>query len=376
MSSKLPICGRTTAGDLRHGVDVVWTPEHSRVLPRVSIIVPVYNGEKYLRESLDSILAQTYPNTEILVMDDASTDGTADILRFYGDRVRVIRQPRNRGIYANANDGISIARGEYIAIYHADDVYAPTMVEREVEFLERYPEAGAAFSNMTFIGPTSQEFGRLELPPEVKGNRPLDFPIILNALLRHTNHMLMCPTAMIRASVYRDVGVYRQDRFRNTADMEMWLRIAQKYPVGILEERLLRYRHFHDSSSLRYHKLRTVPGRYFEIMDLYLEEGARKLATREALAAHEAHRAEDLLMATTANYILNQRQDTKAMLSRVRAARLLGSPSIQRSRMLALFLMLQVLARLPRIEFVAGLFRRRWHEKSAPKPKARHKETP
>jgi glycosyltransferase involved in cell wall biosynthesis len=349
-------------------------PEYSHDLPQISIIVPVYNGEKYLRESLDSILAQTYPNTEILVMDDASTDGTADILESYGDRIRVVRQPQNRGIYANANDGIAMAQGEYIAIYHADDVYLPTMVEREVEFLERYPEAGAAFSSMNFIGPTSEEFGQLDLPPEVQGNRPLDFPVILNSLLHYTNHILMCPTAMIRASVYRDVGLYRQDQFRNTADVEMWLRIAQKYPVGILEERLLRYRHFHDSSSLRYHKLRTVPGRYFEIMDLYLEEGGRKLATSEALAAHEAHRAEDLLMATTANYILNQQQDAKAMLSRVRVASLLRSPRIQRGRMLLLFLMLQVLVRLPRIEFIAGLFRRRWHEKRAPRP--RQKGTP
>ena len=106
----------------------------------MSIIVPVYNGEQYLRESLDSILAQTYPITEILVMDDASTDGTAAILESYGDRIRVIRQPQNRGIYANANDGIAMAQGEYIAIYHADDVYLPTMVEQEVEFLERYPD--------------------------------------------------------------------------------------------------------------------------------------------------------------------------------------------------------------------------------------------
>ena len=60
--------------------------------------------------------------------------------------------------------------------------------------------------------------------------------------------------------------------------MEMWLRIAQKYPIGVLEERLIRYRHFHDSSSLRYHKLRTEPGRYFRIVDLYLDNGGRPVA--------------------------------------------------------------------------------------------------
>jgi FkbM family methyltransferase len=337
--------------------------------PLVSIIVPVYNGEKYLRESMDSILGQSYPRTEIIVMDDASTDATPMILESYGRRIRVIRQPQNRGIYANANDGIALARGEYIAVYHADDVYEPAMVEREVEFLECYPEAGAVFCSMIFIGPRSEEFSRLELPAAVRGSRPLDFPVVFNALLRHTNHILMCPTAMVRASVHRDVGVYRQDQFRNTSDMDMWLRISLKYPIGILEERLLRYRHFHDSSSLRYHKLRTELGRYFQIMDLYLEQGGRAVATRAALAAHEAHRAQDLLMVTTSNYILDRRDAAKATLSQVCVGRLLGSSRIQRARMFTLYLLLQGLVRLPRIGFVADLFRRRWHEKAPPKPK-------
>lgn len=343
--------------------------ESAACMPLVSIIVPVYNGEKYVRESLDSILTQTYPRTEIIVMDDASTDGTPAILESYGGRIRVVRQPQNRGIYANANDGISMARGAYIAVYHADDVYEPAMVEREVEFLERYPEAGAVFSSMTFIGPHSEEFGKLELPAAVRGNRPLDYTAVFNALLQHTNHILMCPTAMVRASVHRDVGVYRQDQFRNTSDVEMWLRISQKYPIGILEERLLRYRHFHDSSSLRYHRLRTDQQRYFVIMDLYLEQGGRAVATRSALAAHEAHRAQDLLMATTSNYILGRRDDAKATLSRIRPGNLLGSPRIQRGRMFTLYLVLHAVVRLPRMGFLADLFRRRWHEKIPPKPK-------
>ncbi|MDQ3685332.1 MAG: glycosyltransferase, partial [Acidobacteriota bacterium] len=112
-------------------------------LPLVSIIVPVFNGEKYVRESLDSIVGQTYPHLEILVMDDASTDATPGIIAGYGDRVTSYRQPRNRGQFQNVNDGIGMARGEYIAVYHADDVYEPRIVEREVDFLERHTEAGA-----------------------------------------------------------------------------------------------------------------------------------------------------------------------------------------------------------------------------------------
>src|SRR3989442_1563603 len=134
--------------------------------PLVSIIVPVFNGERYLRESLDSILAQTYPRVEVLVMDDASTDGTPSIIASYGNQVHYYRQPQNRGIYGNMNDGIAMARGEYIAIYHADDVYLPKIVECEVAFLHHHPEAGAVFCQAVFIDSLGREFGRLEIPPE------------------------------------------------------------------------------------------------------------------------------------------------------------------------------------------------------------------
>ncbi len=340
----------------------------SSSLPLVSIIVPVYNGESYVRESLDSILAQTYPNLEIMVLDDASTDNTPAILAEYAGRVELIRQPVNLGIYGNANMGIARAKGKYVAVYHSDDVYLPQMVEEEVAFLERYPEAGAVFTSLTFIGPDSRAFGHMDLPPEAQGNRPMDYRQIFNALLRYTNHLLMCPTAMVRASVHADVGVYNQPVYRNTADMEMWLRIARSYPVGVLEQRLLRYRHFHDSSSMRYHKLRTEPGRYFWIMDLDLDNGGRAVAEPDALAAHEAHRAQDLLMVTTSLYVRGDLEAARKMLDRVKWSALLGSGRIQRGRMLLLDLILRVATRLPRVPALADFFLRRWHAKTAPKP--------
>src|SRR5712692_3658043 len=111
--------------------------------PLVSIIVPVYNGERYLRESLDSILAQLYPALDVLVLDDASTDATPAIVASYRDaRLKYYRQSQNRGIYGNMNDGIAMVDGEFIAIYHADDIYHPSIVEHEVAFLQSYPAAG------------------------------------------------------------------------------------------------------------------------------------------------------------------------------------------------------------------------------------------
>lgn len=355
--------GRRSAGVLSNPAtrSVNTTINGSEELKLVSIVVPVFNGEMYLQESLDSILAQVYPRLEVLVMDDASTDRTPEILRSYGDRVRCHRQEKNRGIYGNTNDGIARARGEYIAVYHADDIYTPDIVAREVQFLEKHPDAGAVFCSDIFIDPNGCEEGRLVLPPEVRGGAPLDFATTFNALLTYKNRFLMCPSSMVRASVYRDVGVYRDQEFRNTSDVEMWLRIAQKYRIGILEDYLFRYRFGHGNSAQRYHRLRTDQERFFEVMDLYLEQGARKVTSPDALAAYESHRAEDRLLRTINCYLLGRMDDARGILETVRAGQIWSSPVVERNRLLMLLFGLRFLVHLPKIPVVANLFEWRWY---------------
>src|SRR6266446_157496 len=140
----------------------------NKSLPLVSIIVPVFNGSEYLRESLDSILAQTYPRIEVLVMNDASTDSTPDIIAGYGDRLRHYSQLHNKRQYQNVNEGLDMVKGKYIAIYHADDVYEPAIVQKEVEFLENHPHVGAIFCHDIFINAEGHEYGRLSIPAELR----------------------------------------------------------------------------------------------------------------------------------------------------------------------------------------------------------------
>lgn len=334
--------------------------------PLVSVVFPVYNGGRYLREALDSVLAQTYRPMEVIVMDDASTDDTPAILATYGDAIRVVRQSQNQGIYPNTNAGIALARGELIASYHSDDVYLPTIVEQEVAFLERYPEVGAVFASDIFIDAEGREYGRLALPPDVPADRPLDFRLILNGLLTHKNQFLRCPTAMVRASVYRDVGVYRADEFSVISDLEMWLRIARRYPIGILSEHLLKYRHFHGNATQAYHHLRTEPNIHFRILDGYVAASEQEETTPEALAAHEAHRAEDRLMLVMNHYIAGAPGLARAALRDVRLQSLVGSPAVQRVRLLILWAALQLLCRLPHFGTVARALYRRWHVKKSP----------
>lgn len=334
--------------------------------PLVSVVVPVYNGARYLRESLDSILAQTYRPLEVLVLDDASTDETPAVAASYGDAVRYHRQPANQGIYANVNTGLALARGDYVAVYHADDVYEPVIMERELDFLQRHPETGAVFCLDVFVDAEGREYGRLVLPPEIPGGRPLPFATVLNGLLLYKNTFLVCPTSLVRAEVYRTVGPYRHDLFLNNADLDMWVRIARRYPIAVLPEHLMRYRHFHGHSAQRDRYLRTRPARHFPIMDLHLAEGARALASPRALAAHEAHRSEDTLMLAIARYITGDLAGARAALREAHIGHLAASPQVQRGRLILLLALFRALSRLPRCALVARAAYARWHAHRAP----------
>jgi len=333
----------------------------------VSIVVPSYNGARYLREALDSILGQTYSNLEVILLDDASTDETPTIAAEYGDRIVYVRQPRNMGIYDNVNVGIERARGELIATYHADDIYLPTIVAAQVKYLDAHPEVGAVFTADIFVDAVGREYGRMVLPSDVRGERPLDYTAVLNALLKYKNRFLVCPTAMVRASVHRAVGLYRQDQYRNTADLEMWLRIARRYPIAVLESHLMKYRHFHGNSSQRYHRLRTAPENFFVILDEYMAAGDRARATAPALVSYEAHRSEDRLMAAISHYIKGELREGRRALREVQIGAIARSPHVQRWRLLVLTAGMWGLLRLPRVEALARRMHDRWHVKRPPK---------
>lgn len=333
--------------------------------PLVSILVPVFNGEQYLREALDSILAQTYPNIEILVMDDASTDSTPNILTSYGNKISYYRQPNNQGIYENVNNGIKMLKGDYIAIYHADDIYMPTIVEREVDFFKRYPATGAVFCEAIFIDSNGYKFGKFNVQPELRGGGPFEYKVIFNALLTYKNRFLICPTSMVHRRVYLEVGGYRGKEFFDSSDLEMWLRIARKYPLGIVEEPLIKYRHGHQSASKIYNHLRTGEELHFHIMDIYIQDGGKSIATPEAILAYNAHRAEDKLMRTINHYILNQNKAAQNILDQIQLGNIFRSSYVQRTRLLILYGVMQVLVRLPRISFIADFFFRRWHSKDS-----------
>src|SRR5581483_9711498 len=188
--------GRRKPGDgeagLRPGVGLALSRRRQMApKPLVSVVVPAFDAARYLGRSLDSILAQSYPELEVVVVDDASTDGTADLLASYDDRrLRVLRNDRNLGQFGAINAGIAAARGAIVAVQHADDEYLPGIVERQVDVLAAHPRAGAAFAFDVFVDEAGSEFGRVRPPAPFAAGGELAYAEVLDGLLRFGNSFI------------------------------------------------------------------------------------------------------------------------------------------------------------------------------------------
>jgi GT2 family glycosyltransferase len=338
--------------------------------PLVSIVVPVFNTAAYLDESLDSILAQTHPRTEVIVVDDASTDATPEVLGKYTGRVQLHRQQERRGIYGNINDGIARARGDYVAVFHADDVYHPRIVEREVAYLSLNAQVDAVFCQSLFVDSATQAFGRRDSPPELRGKRPLDYRTVVNALLTHMNRFLRCPSVMLRAASLREVGPFDKD-YGGSADLHMWLRVAERGRLAILDEYLLAYRIGHGNYSEALHRLRTQPRRYFDIMERCLENGGRTVASAEALRAFEGHQARDTLVRAIHHYLRDEAREARLLLAELRFRELSRRPLVPRRSWRGWALLMHALTRLPSSPGVRRYVHSRWGSGTIPSPRGR-----
>jgi GT2 family glycosyltransferase len=362
----MPLTGSQYAAGGPTGHSVMQRRGEPRNDALVSVIVPVYNGEPFLRESLESILGQTYEALEVIVMDDASTDASAAIaaeLSATDRRLTVRRQERNVGQFANVNAGLELARGDLLAVYHADDVYHPDIVAREVAFLEQHPDAGAVFTLCALIDDGGREIGRVDrLPAGIARAGLVQYPSLLDAVLRHRTIVLPTPSALVRRAVYEDVGLF-STAYGLRGDLEMWLRIARSQPIGVLEEILFRYRVGSHNESMRYSFLRTEPDLLFEVLDDRLVAGDRDLIDPDAVRAYETHRAGDLLEAARNAYAVADRVRLRELLDAVRAGR--GGRDRLRPRLLLLTAALTVLGRLPHSGTVAQRLRRRAEPRSS-----------
>ena len=221
--------------------------------PKVSVIIPTYNRRDLLVRAIDSVLAQTLPVEEIIVIDDGSTDGTGEALRGrFGSRLICLRQD-NAGVSAARNRGITMAQGEYLSLLDSDDEWLPEKTLRQVRWLDAHPAFGMVLCDVlrvTLEGQLVDVFRRREFIPE-DGR-------VLRWVLR--NPALAPLSAMFRREVIDTVGGFDAN-LRTAEDIEFHLRVAREWPIGVVSEALARATRGHDGLS-------SLPGTYDDYQDV------------------------------------------------------------------------------------------------------------
>lgn len=202
--------------------------------PLVSIILPIYNGEKFMRMSIESCIAQTYQNWELIIVDDCSKDDTAKIAKEYeasDTRIHYYKNETNLRLPRNLNRGFSLAKGDYLTWTSDDNYYRPTAIEKMVKELE-HSENEFVFTRYSIINEDDEELSQTVIPKDYRH------------AIWDDNFVGAC--FMYSRKVYETVGEYDPDLFL-CEDYDYWLRIFAQFPVGYLDENLYAYRK-HDRS--------------------------------------------------------------------------------------------------------------------------------
>ncbi len=268
--------------------------------PLVCICIPTYNAEKTIAETLESILAQTYSNVEIHIFDNASTDCTVELVTELGKTIQIHKVQSTSTGEENFTRCLNLGRGEYTAIYHADDLYAPTIIEKEVKFLEENKNAKGVLTFATQIDAEGKEL-KMYLAPESLGLAAGEANVygietLLKAVLENDN-FLFCPSAMIRTNVcINDIKYWKGNLFKSSADLDVWFRLANLGGIGLLNEPLLLYRISSKQWTATYRKKRKVRADTFLVLDAWLgKENIKQSIEKKDVAHYQKLQHHDVL---------------------------------------------------------------------------------
>ena len=211
--------------------------------PLVSILMPVFNGEKYLKAAIESIFKQTYTNFEFIIINDGSTDDSEAIIQTYDDsRIIYIKNPKNYKLIKTLNIGFSLAKGRYIARMDADDISHPDRLQKQVQFLEKNEEYGLVGSGVNLLNGENKSQLLYHADHE-----SLKFALAFYCPFIH-------PSVMIRKSIVEHMEVVFDERFVHAEDYELWTRLAFTTKMANLPEYLLDYR-VHDAQISSQHSV-------------------------------------------------------------------------------------------------------------------------
>ena len=222
--------------------------------PLVSVVIPVYNQERYVAEAVDSVLRQTYKDVELVVVDDGSTDRTPEILKGYGDRLRYIRQ-ENAGAASALNRGIEASRGELVGWLSSDDVYEQAKVERQVALFAARPQVSLVYTDFNVID-GSGRVTRTVRSPYYADRREFIRRLILGNFVNGSS-VIARKSALLATGLFDPTMTYH-------ADANMWLRLLKHSDFGHVPDVLLNYRWHAGNASLNVAGMRRHRYIYFD----------------------------------------------------------------------------------------------------------------
>ncbi|AGB42129.1 putative glycosyltransferase [Halobacteroides halobius DSM 5150] len=211
-------------------------------MPKVSVIIPSYNHEKYIAEAINSVLNQTFQDFELIIVDDGSNDNSVEVIKSFTDsRIDLFCFKENQGASVVVNKCIDRARGKYIAILNSDDIFVLDKLEKQVQFLDKYSEIGAVFSYVELIDETGKQF-KDESHDYYKTFNQKNRTRFewLNYFFNHGN-CLCHPSVLIRKECYNTIGYY-DERLAQLPDFDFWVRLCMKYNIYIMPEQLIKFR--------------------------------------------------------------------------------------------------------------------------------------
>ena len=247
----------------------------------MTICLPTYNRAAMLRNSLQTICAQDYEPLEILISDDASTDGTEELCRELSKtdhRIRYVRHASRLGLYPNHNFCLDECRGEFVCLFHDDDQHHPRLVSESMDFLLRHPEVGVVCSNWDLLDETGRQVGvRDHHVPDVTPG--LEY---ISRTIRSGQTSIGCPGAVIRRASLGSIR-FRLDGPIGFADFVVWFQIAERAAVGHIERRLWRYRIHSRSYSRR--TIESLTHDYYENLNRYCDDHEARWPEHAALVS-------------------------------------------------------------------------------------------
>lgn len=252
--------------------------------PTVSIVIGAYNAQRFLAQTLDTLLAQTFRDFELIVADDGSIDRTPEILAEYAkrdSRVRSVRIPHG-GIVDAANAGLEAARCELIARADADDLYMPDRLEKQVKYLAEHPECVAVGARMMIVEPYGS--------PIRESDHKLTHEEIEADLLKGFGWAMPQPVTMLRKSVAMKVGAYRHD-YPWSEDLDLFLRMAEAGRLANMPDILCKYRNHPGSTNWNKYKIQ-LANKPKMIKEAYERRGRTMPANIEFKTAWEQPLAE------------------------------------------------------------------------------------